>query len=94
MIIPEAKMLEMQPNLPPKTLERRKGGHYMNWIEACKGMTEACSNFEYAMPLTELCIMGAIAQRMPGVVLDWDGEKDFGLNNKANKLLGNMLPQV
>lgn len=93
-IIPEKKMLEMLPNLPPKTLERRKGGHYKNWIEACKGLTEACSNFEYAMPLTELCIMGSIAQRLPGETLSWDGDNDFGWFNKANKLLNNMQPQV
>lgn len=62
-IIPEARMRELAPGLPPKTLPRIEGGHFQDFIRACKGGPEACSNFEYAAPLTETVVLGNLAIR-------------------------------
>jgi len=71
-LIPETKMKEY--NRPPKTLPRVEGTHEQNWIDACKNGTQACSNFDYAGPMTETIVMGNLAIRNPGQKLEWDGE--------------------
>lgn len=70
-IIPEAKMKEMAPGLPPKTLPRIEGGHFAEWIRACKGGPEAGSNFAYAAKLTELCLLSNVAIRARRAI-EWD----------------------
>jgi hypothetical protein len=69
-IIPETKMKEY--NRPAKTLARSKG-HYIDWLEACKGGKPASSNFDYAGPLTEVVLLANIALRA-GDKIEWDGE--------------------
>ena len=56
---------------PPKTL-RRVGGHYKEWISACKGGEAASSNFDYAGPFTEMVLLGNLAVRTGKKIL-WDG---------------------
>ena len=70
-IVPEAKMKEMAPALPPKTIPRVKGGHFAEWVRACKGGEPAGSNFEYAARLTETVLLGNIAIRARRRI-DWD----------------------
>ncbi len=70
-IIPEAKMKEMAPGLPPKTLPRIEGGHFAEWIRACKGGEPAGSNFGYAAKLTELCLLSNVAVRARRPI-EWD----------------------
>jgi len=48
--------------------------HYMQWTNACKGEGKTSSHFNYAATLTEMVLLGALAQRFPGQKLDWDGE--------------------
>ena len=68
-IIPEAKMRAYK--LPPKTLPRVPG-HHQDWINACKGMGPASTNFDYAGPLTEFCLMGNVALRSGDrITFDW-----------------------
>ena len=55
---------------PAKTLPRVKD-HYLEWIEACKGGAPASCNFDFAAPLTEIALLGVIAQRT-GRYLEWD----------------------
>jgi hypothetical protein len=57
---------------PAKTLPRVKD-HYVEWIEACKGGAPSSCNFEFAAPLTEVALLGVIAQRT-GRFLEWDAE--------------------
>ena len=59
-IIPESKMKAFTP--PPKTLPRSPG-HYVEWINACKGGNPAGSNFKFAGRLTEVVLLGNIALR-------------------------------
>ncbi|HIL70635.1 MAG TPA: Gfo/Idh/MocA family oxidoreductase [Verrucomicrobia bacterium] len=67
-IIPETAMRAYKR--PAKTLKRVKG-HHRDWINACKGLGEASTNFNYAGPLTEFALMGNVALRT-GKRLDFD----------------------
>ena len=83
-LIPETKMKEYER--PPKTIPRVKG-HHQDWIEACKGGKPACSNFNYAGPLTEVVLLGNVAVRA-GKKLYWDGPNMRVTNiPEANKYL-------
>lgn len=44
-----------------------------NNVDACKGGPAACSNFDYAGPLTEVVLLGNIALRTASR-LEWDGQ--------------------
>lgn len=72
---------------PPETLPRSIG-HYEEWIRACKEGTPTESNFGFAGPLTEAVLLGSIAIRTGGTILNWDSEK-FEITNapEANQLL-------
>jgi len=86
-LIPEKLMKEYER--PPKTLPRIQGGkdgHEQNWIRACKGGEPACSNFDYAGPMTEAVVMGNLALRSLGEKLLWDGKNMKVINDdKANE---------
>jgi predicted dehydrogenase len=74
-IFPESLMEDFQGRRPEKTLPRSKGGHYQNWIQSCKeGGEPACSNFDYAGPLTEMVLLGNLAVRT-GMPIEWDGKR-------------------
>jgi len=68
-LIPESKMQAYTQ--PPKTIPRVEN-HHQDWIRACKGGKPACSNFDYAGPLTEVVLLGNLALRA-GRKLQWDG---------------------
>jgi predicted dehydrogenase len=70
-IVPEEKMRAAIPSLPSKTIPRIEGGHFAEWIRACKGGPAAGSNFAYASKLTELCLLSNIAVRARRPI-DWD----------------------
>jgi predicted dehydrogenase len=57
---------------PPKTLPR-VAGHHADWLQACKGGTPACSNFEYGARLTEFILLGALSLRT-GKIVKWDAQ--------------------
>jgi predicted dehydrogenase len=71
-IIPDAKMAELTPTLPGKTIPRIEGGHFQEWVRACKGGVPAGSNFDYASGLAEVALLSnlAIRARRP---IEWDG---------------------
>jgi predicted dehydrogenase len=54
---------------PEKTLPRVEG-HHADWLQACKGGTPACSNFDYSARLTEFALLGNVALRT-GKQLKW-----------------------
>jgi predicted dehydrogenase len=71
---------------PPKTLPRTKD-HYVEWVNACKGGAPANCNFDFAAPLTEIALLGVIAQRT-GRFLEWDaGAMRFSNDAAATGLL-------
>jgi predicted dehydrogenase len=46
--------------------------HYTGWAHACLGDGKTNSHFDYAVPLTETVLLGAIAIRFPKEQLLWD----------------------
>ncbi len=90
-LIPTARAREY--GKPPRKLERSPG-HYVEWINACKGGKPAGSNFDWAGPLAEAVLLGNVALRLKmrglGVLhaLQWDTEK-FSFTNvpEANQFL-------
>jgi predicted dehydrogenase len=72
-IIPDTKMAEMTPSLPPKTIPRVEMTHFMEWVRACKGGVAAGSNFDYASGLAEVALLSnlAIRARRP---IEWDAD--------------------
>ena len=88
-IIPEKRMKTFP--VPKRTLPR-PGGHYSDWIDACKGKTRngraivPGSNFGYSGPMTEAVLLGNVALYYPGSDLKWDPTKmAFTNNDEANR---------
>ncbi len=77
-LLPEA--LDKDYERPPRTL-RRVAAHDRAWLDACKGGPPASSRFDYSGPLTELMLLGNVAQRT-GERLLWDGENMRATNSK------------
>jgi len=62
--------------------------HFENWIAACKGWKEANSNFDVGGELTEIAMVGNIAQLYPGTELTWDAKHMTFVNHpEANQHL-------
>ncbi len=70
-IVPEAAMQAYKR--PARTLPRVTGTHEQDWARHCKEDTQPGAKFEYAGPLTELALLGNVAKRFPGNLLEWDG---------------------
>jgi len=75
-LIPESRGKEY--GKPPQVLPRSPG-HFVEWIEACKGGKPAGSNFDHAGPLAEVVLLGNVALRpelretLTRTELLWDG---------------------
>jgi predicted dehydrogenase len=76
-LVPETRMQEFVR--PAKTLPRLTGSHEQNWVDAIKAGQKAGANFEYAGPLTELCLLGNIAKRVDGLI-EWNAA-DMAISN-------------
>ena len=90
-ILPEARSKEFLANPPAKTLERSPtpGSPQKEWSLAIKQGKPFpfMSQFDYAVPLTELCLLGDLAIRT-GRPVEWDQEKHLAIgNDAANKLI-------
>jgi predicted dehydrogenase len=69
-LLPAAKFRSQTQ--PTATLPRSGGGHHKEWVAACKGGPAALCNFiDFAAPLTEVMLLGCLAQRV-GKKIDWD----------------------
>jgi hypothetical protein len=64
---------------PAKTLERspKAGNPQEEWTLAIKNGKPFpfMSHFDYAVPLTELTLVGGLAMHYPGKRLEWDAKK-------------------
>jgi predicted dehydrogenase len=67
-LLPEKDFAGFVP--PPQTIPNSPG-HYVEWIEACKGGKPAGSNFDYSGWTTEANHLGNVAYRT-GKKLEWD----------------------
>ena len=70
-IIPESKMKELSPSFPARSIPRVEGGHFAEWLRACKGGPPAGSNFDYASQLTETILLSNVAIRARRRI-EWD----------------------
>lgn len=88
-ITEQDKFLELRQSQLERTLPRVAGDHWNEWINAIKGLGPTPgSNFDYAAPLTQMSLLGTIAQRLPGEKLEWDDANGRFTNNEpANSML-------
>ncbi len=91
LVIPHVAMPKLYPeaNFPADKLPVIEGvNHYTQWADACRGVGETTSHFDYAGPLTETVLLGTIGIRFPGQNLDWDAESLKITNNaKAQEFI-------
>lgn len=83
-LLPAEKFADFKP---PEPSIPRSPGHYIEWIRACKGGPAALSNFDYAVPLTEMVLLGNLALRT-GETIRWDAKNAKAIDNpRANELV-------
>jgi predicted dehydrogenase len=70
-IFPTEREAAVLAKRPPATLPRPKGGHFEDWFRAIAANTEASAHFGYGAPLTEVVLLGVLAQRT-GRPIRWD----------------------
>lgn len=64
-----------------ETYDRVKGGPHQEWVRAIKGDGPECgSNFDYATPMSEVALLGVLAQRFGGRI-EWDS-KNMRITNR------------
>jgi predicted dehydrogenase len=68
---------------PEKVLPRVEG-HHADWLQACKGGTPACSNFDYAARLCEFVLLGIVALRARKQI-KWDPENMTATTAKVDR---------
>lgn len=84
-IIPPERMRELGPTLPK--FSQKNSDHFANFCLACLGKEEARSPFSVSGPLSQVFILGIIAQRLGGN-LEFDrATKSFPKHPLANDLL-------
>jgi predicted dehydrogenase len=60
---------------PEKKLPRLKGSHQQDFLRALKEGKKSCSDFAYTARLTEMALLGCLAERAGvGKQVQWDGE--------------------
>ncbi len=68
--------------------------HFENFVLACRGREQARSSFDISGPLTQVLLLGVIAQRLGGR-LEFDPRtKRFVGNARANELLKGPAPRA
>jgi predicted dehydrogenase len=68
LLLPERDFKDFEP---PKPSLPRSPGHHLEWLEACRTGAPTGTHFDYAAPLTEVCLLGNAAIRA-GRRLEWD----------------------
>lgn len=92
-IIPETKMKEMSSVYPKTPKGDTNWSHMKNFLLAAMGKEECNSKFAVSGPLTQVFMLGCIAQRLGGT-LKFDAKTRQITNNKrANELVKGHLPR-
>jgi predicted dehydrogenase len=90
-IIPESKAKEMESKLPP--VPKSPSNHFLNFLRAAKGEEKCRSSFAVAGPLSQMLVLGVMAQRLnTKLVLDRK-TKQITNNKVANDLLAGPPPR-
>ena len=86
LLLPHVGPPEFLPGSQRTTAELPKVegfSHYHAYVDACLGEGLTDSSFAEAGPLTEATLLGAIANRLPGEVLEWDADAMRIVNSAA-----------
>ncbi len=74
LLVSKEEWQHFQKNMPPQTIRRVQGGPVGEWLDAIKGKGPLPgSNFEYSARLTEMAMVGILAQRFNSSV-EYDAE--------------------
>ena len=74
LILPEELSGGWKAKPPAQTIPRVAGGPFREWLHAIKGEgPEPGSNFDYAAKLTEIILLGVLAQRF-NTRIEWDAK--------------------
>ena len=74
LILPNDLRKEWQANPPAETIPRVAGGPFREWLSAIKQTgPEPGSNFNYSAKLTEIILLGVLAQRF-NTRIEWDAK--------------------
>jgi predicted dehydrogenase len=74
LILPEELHKNWQTNPPAASIPRVAGGPFREWLRAIKGEgPEPGSNFHYGAKLTEIILLGVLAQRF-NTNIEWDAK--------------------
>jgi len=78
---------------PEKYRRVPKQDHTKDWFSAIRGdIKEASSHFDYSAGLTEMVLLGVIAQRIPSTRLHWDSKAGkFTNSDLGNKMLSSAI---
>lgn len=90
-IIPHEAAMDMKSQLP--VVPDSPSDHFQNFIKACRGEEKTRSPFSISAPLSQVFVLGTIAQRL-NVKLEFDRETKQITNNAiANQLLVGAPPR-
>ncbi|MDO8836035.1 MAG: Gfo/Idh/MocA family oxidoreductase [Vicinamibacterales bacterium] len=90
-IIPETRMRDLASTLP--TVKPGFSDHVTNFIRACQGVEEPRSPFRVSGPLTQVFLLGVIAQQLGGSLAFDPVRRAFTGNAAANELLNGPPPR-
>ena len=91
-VVPEQRMQDLSATLP-----RIAGGfsdHATNFVLACQGKEESRSPFQVSGPLTQVFLLGIVAQRLGGCLSFDPARREFRDNAAANRLLRGPDPRA
>lgn len=78
LLIPHGKMPKLLPESEFKDYqfpELDERNHYHHFVDACLGGEKTESHFAQSGPMTEAILLGTVAIRVPGQVLEWDSAR-------------------
>lgn len=91
-ILPEARAAEVKASPPAESIARVQGSHHDDWVRAIRDGGQACSNFDYAAPLTEVGLLGNVAIRAKAKI-EYDARRMKVTNlPEANRFLSKSYP--
>jgi hypothetical protein len=70
----------------PQSIPRVRG-HHWEFAEAVRGGARPFSDYDHSVPLTEMVLLGAISQRVPGRLVWNQAKGQFDNSEAANALL-------
>ena len=90
-IIPEEAAMDMAGSLPE--VPESPSNHFENFVKSCRGEEQTRSPLSISAPLSQVFVLGTIAQRL-NTTIKFDRKKNMITNNKlANDLLKGAPPR-